>query len=78
MSTTFGIKIPQIDEPIEVLQRSGGPDAKLIFRVLNPLIYIADINTILIALDNTNQGIDKVKDFMDQTINPNAVIIPYS
>lgn len=56
MSTTFGIKIPLIDEPVEVAFRSNG------IRFTNPLAEILPDNTAVYALDNTQQGIYTIGD----------------
>ena len=69
MSTTFGVKIPGIDEPVEVLYRSGSGLGKLRFRVLNPLIMLLPDSTPLIALDNSQQGIETVYDFLEAINN---------
>ena len=65
MSTTFGVKIPGMDNPVEVLYRSGSGLGKLRFRILNPLVMLLPDQTPLIALDNSQQGIETVSDFLE-------------
>lgn len=67
MSTTFGIHIPQTDEVVEVAYRSSG------VRILNPLVYLLPLDTPVIPLDNTAQGINTVEDLLkEHSINPNS------
>jgi hypothetical protein len=64
MSTTFGVIVPEQDEPIEVARRTSSSTSKtgVNIRILNPLVVLLPDETLLEALDNSNQGIHTVKD----------------
>jgi hypothetical protein len=64
MSTIFGVILPQKDEPIEVAFRTSSSTSKtgVNIKILNPLVLMLPDETLLKALDNSNQGIYTVKD----------------
>lgn len=57
MSTTFGVKVPGIEDPVEVAFRSSGG---MIWK--NDLAIALSNETPVIALDNTAQGIYTIGD----------------
>jgi len=70
MSTTFGVKIPGYDEIEEVAFRGGG------LWVKNPVILLCPDETPLIAMDNTNQGIDTVGDLKKELAEQEKRLLP--
>ena len=65
MSTTFGIHISAINETVEVAHRSGIGKGEVQIQVLNPLLYLVKLDTPVIPLDNSSQGIETVNDIMN-------------
>ena len=59
MSTTFGVKIE--DEIIPIARRVGGTNGATMW-FTNPLGNILDDDIEVIAIDNTNQGVNTIKD----------------
>ena len=66
MSTYFGIKVPGYEKPVEVAFRYGKGKGKIGIDILNPLVLLLPDETPLIALDNTSQGIETVKDLKNE------------
>jgi hypothetical protein len=57
-------------EVIEVLYRGAIFDKNELFlRTLNPLLFFLPLNTKLVALDNSQQGIETVEDFLKKYEN---------
>lgn len=71
MSTTFGIAIPTIKYVEEIAFRHGIGQGLVQINILNPLIFNLPENTPVIALDNTNQGINTIGDI----IHHNGVVL---
>lgn len=71
MSTTFGIRVPNIEEPVEVAFRHGVGNGEVHIDVLNPLIFLVPKDTPIEALDNTNQGINTLEDILN---HPNLIV----
>ncbi len=65
MSTTFGVKIPGVDEPIEVAFRSAIGGGKSHTSWINPLAVLLPNETPVEALDNTNGGIYTIGDIKE-------------
>jgi hypothetical protein len=60
MSTTFGVYIKEIDDNVEIAHRRNG------IAILNPLVYLLPLDTSIIPLDNTAQGINTVSDLLKE------------
>lgn len=65
MSTTFGIHISAINETVEVAHRSGIGKGQVQITIKNPLLYLVPLDTPVIPLDNTSQGIETVNNIMN-------------
>jgi hypothetical protein len=63
MSTTFGIKLPD-NKITEVAFRHGIGNNMIQIDISNPLICLLPKDTPLIAIDNSNQGINTIGDLL--------------
>jgi hypothetical protein len=63
MSTTFGVKIPSSGETIAVARRVGKGNGEVILFFTNELAELLPDDTELVAMDNTNQGINTIGEF---------------
>jgi hypothetical protein len=63
MSTTFGVKIPSSGGAIAVARRVGKGNGKVMLFFTNQLAELLPDETELVAIDNSNQGINTIGDF---------------
>lgn len=63
MSTTFGVKIPSTGEVEPIAKRANSRENIIWFT--NPLAELLPDDLKVISMDNTNQGINTVKDIKD-------------
>lgn len=66
MSTTFGIKIPSTDEIRPIARRVGIGNGKVNIHFIEDLAELLPNDLEVIAIDNSNQGINTVGDIKDQ------------
>lgn len=71
MSTTFGVKIPSSGDTIAVARRVGKGNGELMLFFTNHLAELLPDDTELVALDNSNQGINTIGDFKRKMNNIN-------
>lgn len=69
MSTTFGIKIPSTDEVRPIARRVGVGDGKVEVWFTEPLAELLNDELEVIAMDNSNQGINNIKDIKEHISN---------
>jgi len=69
MSTTFGIRIPSTYEVVEIARRVGIGDGKVHVYLTEPLAELLPDDLELIAIDNSNQGINTIGDLKKQAWN---------
>tara|TARA_R110000851_G_scaffold325662_1_gene493795 strand:+ start:425 stop:646 length:222 start_codon:yes stop_codon:yes gene_type:complete len=62
MSTTFGIRIPSTDEVKPIARRVGIGQGKVEVWFTEPLAELLDNELEVIAIDNSNQGINTIGD----------------
>ncbi len=62
MSTTFGIRIPSTNEIKPIARRVGRGQGKVEVWFTEPLAELLDDDLEVIAIDNTNQRINTIKD----------------
>lgn len=62
MSTTFGVEIPSTKEIIPIARRVGAGNGKVEIFFTNPLGEILQDHIPVIAIDNSNQGIETIGD----------------
>ena len=62
MSTTFGIFIPTTKNTVPIARRIGVGNGKVKVWFTNPLAELLDDDLEVEAMDNTNQGIETIKD----------------
>ena len=65
MSTTFGIKIPSTDEVRPIARRVGVGNGKVEVWFTEPLAELLNDELEVIAIDNSNQGINNIKDIKE-------------
>ena len=65
MSTTFGIKIPSTDEVRPIARRVGVGEGKVEVWFTEPLAELLNDDVEVIAMDNSNQGINTIKDIKE-------------
>jgi hypothetical protein len=63
MSTTFGVKIPSSGETIAVARRVGKGNGEVMLFFTNELAELLPDDTELVAMDNSSQGINTIRDF---------------
>ena len=68
MSTTFGIEIKGIDEPIEIARRVARSGGAFLF-FTNPLAELLSDDQEVLALDNSRQGIETIGDIKEAIKN---------
>ena len=68
MSTTFGIKLPN-GNITKVAFKHGIGNNKVQIDISNPLVQLLPGETELIAVDNSNQGINTIKDMLEKDSN---------
>lgn len=66
MSTTFGIRIPSTEKVVEVARRVGIGNGNVHVYLTDPLAELLPDDLELIAIDNSNQGINTVGDLKRQ------------
>jgi hypothetical protein len=71
MSTTFGVKIPSSGDIIAVARRVGKGNGEVMLFFTNELAELLPDDTELVAMDNTNQGINTIGDFKRKMTNIN-------
>jgi|TARA_B110000259_G_scaffold60685_1_gene71690 hypothetical protein len=69
MSTTFGIKIPSTDEVRPIARRVGVGNGKVEVWFTEPLAELLNDELEVIAIDNSNQGINNIKDIKEHISN---------
>jgi hypothetical protein len=69
MSTTFGIKIPSTDEVRPIARRVGVGNDKVEVWFTEPLAELLNDELEVIAIDNSNQGINNIKDIKEHISN---------
>jgi len=69
MSTTFGIKIPSTDEVRPIARRVGVGNGKVEVWFTEPLAELLNDELEVIAMDNSNQGINNIKDIKEHISN---------
>ncbi len=62
MSTTFGVKIPSTGEILPIARRVGIGNGKVKLYWTEPLAELLPNNLEVIAIDNSNQGVDFIGD----------------
>ena len=62
MSTTFGIRIPSTNEIKPIARRVGRGQGKVEVWFTEPLAELLDDDLEVIAIDNSNQGINTIED----------------
>jgi hypothetical protein len=71
MSTTFGVKIPSSGDIIAVARRVGKGNGEVMLFFTNHLAELLPDGTELIAIDNSNRGINTIRDFKRKMENIN-------
>ena len=69
MSTTFGIRIPFTDDIKPIARRVGIGQGKVKVWFTDPLAELLDDELEVIAIDNSNQGINTIKDIKKHISN---------
>ncbi len=69
MSTTFGIRIPSTDEIKPIARRIGIGYGEVVVSFTEPLAELLDDELEVIAIDNSNQGINTIKDIKNHIYN---------
>ena len=69
MSTTFGIKIPSTDEVRPIARRVGVGKGKVEVWFTEPLAELLNDDVKVIAMDNSNQGINTIKDIKEHILH---------
>ena len=69
MSTTFGIKIPSTNEIKPIAKRAGIGQGEIEVWFTDPLAELLDDELEVIAIDNSNQGINTIKDIKKHISN---------
>ncbi len=72
MSTTFGIRIPSTNEIKPIARRVGRGQGKVEVWFTEPLAELLDDDLEVIAIDNTNQRINTIKDIKKAIDNNGA------
>ena len=69
MSTTFGIRIPSTDEIKPIARRIGIGNGEVVVSFTEPLAELLDDELEVIAIDNSNQGINTIRDIKNHIYN---------
>jgi len=69
MSTTFGVRIPSTNEIKPIARRVGVGNGKVEVWFTEPLAELLDDELEVIGIDNTNQGINTIKDIKNHITN---------
>lgn len=70
MSTTFGVKIPLTNE-VKPIARRINTDIKIV----DAILFLLDNEVEVIAMDNSNQGINTVKDLKEAFFNSTCITL---
>jgi len=69
MSTTFGVRIPSTDEIKPIARRVGIGQGKVEVWFTEPLAELLEDELEVIAIDNSSQGINTIKDIKKHIFN---------